>query len=125
MTVLDSLFQIFSGANHMNLFAQGQAAVLLTGMGLLNVQGRLAFFIAVNQCCATVFELLYHEIEAAGEVPIRNLSQPTYGRKRTDEINHANGFAEMSFHYESTIPKHYKKASEEYGYVLQQLSMTP
>lgn len=74
LTVLDTLFRIFSGNQHMNMFAQGQVAVLLTGMGLLNIQGRLAFFSAVNQCCATVFELLYHEIEAAGDVPIKRIA---------------------------------------------------
>jgi hypothetical protein len=85
LTVLETLYQIFSNANTLSLYSQSQAAVLLTGMGLINVHGRLAFFTAVNRCCATIFELLYHEIEAEGAVPILEIYQPTYGRKKKIE----------------------------------------
>ena len=44
MTVLDALFKVFSSVNHPNMFVLGQVCVLLTGMGLVNIQGRIAFF---------------------------------------------------------------------------------
>jgi hypothetical protein len=44
LTVLDTLFQVFSNEHHSNQYVRGQVSVLLTGMGLVNIQGRIAFF---------------------------------------------------------------------------------
>lgn len=82
MSVLDALFTVFSCVHHSNMFVLGQVCVLLTGMGLVNLQGRIAFCQSLNQYCATIFELLYYETEA-GKAPvhIKQRHQPTYGRK--------------------------------------------
>ena len=64
LTVLDTLYHVFSSEHHPNQYMLGQVSVLLTGMGLVNLQGRIAFFQAINQYCATIFELLFYETEA-------------------------------------------------------------
>jgi hypothetical protein len=89
MNVLDTLYQVFNSKHHPNMLVLGQVCVLLTGMGLVNLQGLIAFFQALNQYCATVFELLFYETEA-GKAPvhIKTLHQPTYGRKMAKPDNH-------------------------------------
>ena len=48
MSVLNALFTVFSCVHHSNMFVLGQVCVLLTGMGLVNLQGRIAFCQSLN-----------------------------------------------------------------------------
>ena len=51
-TVLDALYHIFK--KHLNSEVLERVCVLLTGAGLVNVMGRIAFCQALNGYCATL-----------------------------------------------------------------------
>ena len=90
-TVLDALYHIFKQKG--NLLVLEQVCVLLTGMGLANVYGRMAFCQVVNTYCATVFQLCYFEIDQC-QLPLRikHMYYPTYGRQITEPRFHQSRF---------------------------------
>jgi hypothetical protein len=104
----------------------GQVCVLLTGMGLVNLQGRIAFFQALNQYCATVFELLFYETEA-GKAPvhIKTLHQPTYGRKMSKPDNHRFLLLRVNCWQDEEDEDAINKAATAFRSVLKSLTMLP
>ena len=92
-TVLDALYHLF--IRYKNPRAFERVCVLLTGAGLVNVQGRIAFCQALNGFCSTLAQLYYYEVDA-GTLPVftKSLAFPTYGRQISLKNMHYAKFKE-------------------------------
>ena len=96
--VLETLYNIFSADLNASQMTYGRVAVLISGMGLVSETGRVAFYQAINQCCATVIQLLYGEVHCAKmPIHVKTVHQPTSGNaihyeKRHEDKPHKVGF---------------------------------
>lgn len=63
--VLEVLYGVFTTELKPSQYSLGQVAVLISGMGLVSDTARIAFYIAINQYCATIIQQLHGEVHSA------------------------------------------------------------
>ena len=73
-------------------------ATIITGMGLVSDMGRIAFYQAINQCCATVIQQLWSEVQCdKGNMHCKTVFQPTSGKAIDYPRRHRDRLAKIGF----------------------------
>jgi len=120
---LDVVYQHFAANPKLSQYALGQLAVLVSGMGLVNVSGRIAFAQALNQYCATIIQLSYGETRYPFKcnVMMKTVMKPTNGTKSIYQFSRYEAkLKELSF--DSGVKERHQ---EIYRNMLEYLSASP
>jgi hypothetical protein len=91
-------------------------------MGFVSDLGRIAFFQAINQYCATVIQQLYGEVHCArASMHCKTVNQPTSGQAKEYERRHTDRLHRIGF-FKDALPE---EIQENYRWMLRQLTTTP